>query len=527
MLTTPILFLIFNRPDTTHRVFERIREIKPKQLFIAADGPRENREGEKEKCDKARNIINNIDWACEVKTLFRDKNLGCGMAVNGAITWFFDHVNQGIILEDDTLPNTDFFLYCEQLLNLYQDSDEIMHISGSNYADTKDLKESYYFSKFPFIWGWATWSRAWKKYQFNYKYLPLDEKQVIINQNFASNEIREYWLSIYRWFEYTPKSFTWDYQWFLSIWLNQGLVIMPKKNLTENIGFGGEATHTTQDEHPLSNVKAQQLEIITHPENKVVDLKLQLENFHAFFSPKIHISSFQQSRSTFNLFIWKIKFKLSQWTTHLLLQYRPLLREFEDSYFTKNMFINSLKSERTKLYPPYRVYNSTIGDYTYVSQNSSIKKTMIGKFCSIGPNLTCGWGIHPLNGISTSPMFYSKNKQNGYSLSANNKIDECKTIKIGNDVFIGMNVSILDGVTIGDGAVVGAGTVVSKDVPPYHIAVGSPMQLIRKRFDDSQIEALMRIKWWDFDVEHLNDVEQMFYDVDGFISKFDPQHKIE
>ena len=168
---------------------------------------------------------------------------------------------------------------------------------------------------------------------------------------------------------------------------------------------------------------------------------------------------------------------------------------------------------------PYSINEARIGDYSYIAYNSNISNTTIGKFCSIGPNFLCGWGIHPLDGISTSPMFYSTRKQNGMTLSKVDKIEERKQIVIGNDVFIGANVTVLDGVTIGDGAVIGAGAVVSKDIPPYAVAVGCPIKIVKYRFDDEKIEALKRIKWWEFDEERLKEVERFFFDVDGFIKK--------
>ncbi|MCB9360304.1 MAG: CatB-related O-acetyltransferase [Flavobacteriales bacterium] len=194
-------------------------------------------------------------------------------------------------------------------------------------------------------------------------------------------------------------------------------------------------------------------------------------------------------------------------------------QEESNLFFNANSFLNSSVQSSTKLYPPYKISNSTIGDYTYISQNSNLNNTSIGKFCSIGPNLMSGWGIHPTNGISTHPMFYSKEKQNGVTLSNKNKIEETKQITIGNDVFIGMNVTIIDGVTISDGAIIGAGAVVSKDIPPYAIAVGSPIKIIKYRFSDDKIEQLLKIKWWDFSLEKLQTVEQDFFDIESFLHK--------
>ena len=184
---------------------------------------------------------------------------------------------------------------------------------------------------------------------------------------------------------------------------------------------------------------------------------------------------------------------------------------------------NTILGNNIKIYPKAYLSNSEIGNYTYISENSIIKNTTIGKFCSIGPNLLCGWGLHPKNGISTHPMFYSSKKQNGMTLSNFDKIEEWKQIVIGNDVFIGMNVTIIDGVKIGDGAIIGAGAIVSKDIPPYSIAVGCPIQIIGSRFDDDIINQLLTIKWWDFQEDRLQLIEKYFFDIEGAIDVFKKQ----
>jgi len=191
----------------------------------------------------------------------------------------------------------------------------------------------------------------------------------------------------------------------------------------------------------------------------------------------------------------------------------------EVSYLIKNINKSDI-SKKAKIYGVCQIGNTKIDDYTYVSSNAVINLTTIGKFCSIGPNLFCGFGIHPIDGISTSPAFYSTRNQCGISFSKTDKIIENKPITIGNDVFIGMNVTILDGVTIGDGAVIGAGAVVSKDIPPYAIAVGSPIRVIKYRFNDETIENLLKIKWWEFGLDGLKDVEQYFYDVQSLLDKY-------
>ena len=182
---------------------------------------------------------------------------------------------------------------------------------------------------------------------------------------------------------------------------------------------------------------------------------------------------------------------------------------------------SSTIADNSRVYPPFFLHGVEVGAYSYVAKNSNITNCTIGKFCSIGPNFCCGLGIHPTDGISTSPMFYSISKVNGVSLVEQNKVVESKHTTIGNDVFIGANVTVLDGVTIGNGAVIGAGAVVSKDVPPYAIAVGCPIRVIKYRMTEEQIVAMQRIQWWNWDDERLQEVERIFEDIDGFIEKYD------
>lgn len=196
-----------------------------------------------------------------------------------------------------------------------------------------------------------------------------------------------------------------------------------------------------------------------------------------------------------------------------------LFKERESVYSCFSTVTECQISSKTNIMGLHNLAYATIDDYTYVAQNSNISNTKIGKYCSIGPNFLCGWGIHPTYGISTSPMFYSTRKQNGFSVCEENKIEERKDIHIGNDVFIGANVTILDGVTIGDGAVIGAGAVVSKDIPPYAVAVGCPIRVVRYRFSPEIVDALLEIQWWQYGESIHAEVERSFFDVSAFVHK--------
>lgn len=264
-METPILFLIFNRPDTTQKVFERIREIQPKYLYIAADGPRKDKAGEYELCEQTRAIIN-VDWNCEVKTLYRDVNLGCGKGPSSAINWFFNHVEEGIILEDDCLPDRSFFTFCKELLDYYKDNDSIMHIGGTNSQFGKKRgNASYYFSKYPHIWGWATWKKSWQQFRFSFTDEDEQKLEIIFNKYKFTEKEKKYWIEHWNIVKEGKREDIWDIQWTFSCWLNNGISIVPNYNLISNIGFNETATHTKSKESKLANIATVKLKKIIHP----------------------------------------------------------------------------------------------------------------------------------------------------------------------------------------------------------------------------------------------------------------------
>jgi hypothetical protein len=256
---TPVLFLVFNRPDCTARVFQAIRNLKPMRLYIAADGSRKDKLGENDKVNQVRNIATQVDWDCEVFTLFQENNLGCKMGVSTGITWFFNNEEKGIILEDDCLPHPDFFRFCEKMLEAYHDNHKIWAITGDNFQNRiKRGEASYYFSKYMHVWGWASWRRAWSKYDVNIEFWPSLKKRNLWSEIMDNPEERFYWEKILTKVHHGLID-TWDYQWNATIWNNHGLVVTPNSNLVKNIGFGIEATHTKSgkgdlDIYPLGEI---------------------------------------------------------------------------------------------------------------------------------------------------------------------------------------------------------------------------------------------------------------------------------
>ena len=271
-LQTAVLFLVFSRPDTTAQVFEAIRKAKPPRLYVAADGPRANREGEAERVARVREIATAVNWPCEVKTLFREENLGCKYAVSGGITWFFEHEEQGIILEDDCLPDQGFFGFCETLLARYASDERVWVITGDNFQNGQMRGEgTYYFSRYNHVWGWASWRRAWQKADMDIKFWPEWKKSMAWQAAMPDKVERKYWSKIFD-SMYRAEIDTWDYPWTASVWFHGGLTATPNVNLVSNIGFGSDSTHTASADSPLAGMPTGQLGELTHPDQIVQDI---------------------------------------------------------------------------------------------------------------------------------------------------------------------------------------------------------------------------------------------------------------
>jgi hypothetical protein len=276
-LSTPVVFLIFNRPDTTKIVFEVIRRAKPQTLLIVADGPRNDRLSDVQKCEATRFIVEHVDWECNVLKNYSDFNLGCKLRVSSGLDWAFNNVESAIILEDDCLPNPTFFRFCSELLNRYVDDERIMTISGNNFQfGRKRTEDSYYFSAFTHCWGWATWRRAWQYYDIEMKLWPTVRDKYWLKDILLYKNSIKYWENIFQSvFEDLINS--WAYRWLFTCWVQNGLTILPNVNLVSNIGFSDEATHTKSGSR-LSKISAKEMIFpLVHPTFIVRDT--QSDNF--------------------------------------------------------------------------------------------------------------------------------------------------------------------------------------------------------------------------------------------------------
>jgi len=263
-LSTPVLFLVFKRPGTTRRVFEEIRKARPARLWVAADGPREGRPGEAELCRETREVIK-VDWECDLRTLFRDRNMGVKAGIASAIDWFFESAEEGIILEDDCLPHPDFFTFAAELLARYRDDPRVMHISGDNFQFGRRRGEaSYYFSRYAHCWGWATWRRAWAFYEMDMGSFPEFASRRGIEKIVRKSRAREYWMKVFG-DAHAGRHNTWDYSWAYQVLSRGGLCAVPNANLVTNIGFGKGATHTFEPANRLSGIPTESLGPIIHP----------------------------------------------------------------------------------------------------------------------------------------------------------------------------------------------------------------------------------------------------------------------
>lgn len=268
---TAAMMIVFNRPDLARKVFERVREAQPRRLYIAADGPRPGRADDLESTRETRAIAEEVDWDCEVKTLFRDQNLGIKIAIKTGLDWFFEQEEEGIILEDDCVPDPTFFRYTAELLDRYRHDDRIATITGSNLLlGTREFEESYYFTRYLFVWGWAGWRRSWRQFDLEIKTWPRFRDEGRLRRVFPQARSLKYWTSVFD-RTYAQEFNTWDYSFFYSQLIRNQMSIVPARNLVSNMGWGSESTHTA-NKNPEMGMATFPMEFpLKHPEFMVPD----------------------------------------------------------------------------------------------------------------------------------------------------------------------------------------------------------------------------------------------------------------
>jgi hypothetical protein len=269
-METAILLLIYNRELETKKLLRVLKKIKPKKIYIGADGPKNN-EDDLRKCLRTRLTLRQINWRVLVKKNFSKKNLGCRKSITKSLNWFFKNEKKGIILEDDCIPNKDFFKFSELMLNKYKNNKKIFCISGSNHSKIENSNSTYYFSKYPHCWGWATWRRAWKKNKPSIKFWPRFKRNFKWLKLHPYNLERRYWNKIFD-NVYKNNFDSWAYPWTLSVWYHEGLTIIPNKNLINNIGYGLSSTNSIfRKKEIYKNQKLKKK--IKHPRIRIADIE--------------------------------------------------------------------------------------------------------------------------------------------------------------------------------------------------------------------------------------------------------------
>lgn len=271
MFDTPVALIVYNRPDLTRRVFEPVARLQPRQLFIIADGPKD--EADAVRCRLTRAVIQNVNWDCDLRTLFAEKNLGVAGCPSNGLNWVFDQVDRCIVLEDDTLPDFSFFDYCRQLLDYYENNESVLSIGGANLCGQLPIDASYGFSRFSLPpWGWATWRRAWKYYDFRMDDWMLQKGEIakLFGATFP------FWEPILT--RYSLKLTSWDIQWNYLIWKQKGKVIIPKYNMIRNLGYGAGASFTTADQSFTNDLPVRACDYpLVHPLDEKMDVNAYLE----------------------------------------------------------------------------------------------------------------------------------------------------------------------------------------------------------------------------------------------------------
>lgn len=481
----PVVLFVYDRPwhvEQTLLALQANELAQESELIIYADGAKKDANAEQIFNIEAVSKIIESNWGFKSITIHkRIENAGLANSIIEGVTEVVNQYGKVIVLEDDMLCSKAFLNFMNASLNDFTSDTEVYQISGYQYPIASDSTDTIRFkAKQMACWGWATWSDKWNKLNTNASELlnKIGESKEQI-QRFNNSNYSDFYEQLKR--NHTGALFTWAVKWHASIFVNDGYVVYPNHSFVKNIGFDNSGLHCGESFEFDSNI-APAVHNLHDAEGR--EIEVWREKQRAFFNKLISRDVVKLSSRIKNKFysIWMDK----------ALNISNL-----DTFFIKKEIIKSLIHSKAKLFAPYNLSNVRIDKYTYVAQGSQVKNTKIGAFCSIGPNLKCGWGVHPTGALSTSPLFYSKS--NPFNLSPffkDQNVVEEKGISIGNDVFIGRDVIVLDGISIKDGAVIAAGSVVTKDVEAYTTVGGVPAKKIKSRFEEVDKILIANMKWW-------------------------------
>jgi hypothetical protein len=302
-LQTPVALFIFNRPEHTQQCLAAIAMVQPRTLLVVADAARN--EAEQILVSQTRNLLQHIDWPCNITTHFATQNMGCRLRVSSGLDWVFEQVEEAIILEDDCIADPSFFHFCEAMLLRYRHDDAVMHIGGVNFQFGQQVGHGdYYFSKYAHIWGWATNRRAWQHYDVAMKSWPAFGSKGLAQVMPQEKEQVTYWTQRLQG-AFENNIDTWDYQWQYAVWAHGGKCIVPQKNLVKNIGFGLGATHTTQHNPLFENMQTEPLTTMRAPEHNTIAQEADDAVFRNVFMPGI--SKVAKRRSLLKKVVHKLR----------------------------------------------------------------------------------------------------------------------------------------------------------------------------------------------------------------------------
>lgn len=387
----PIVLIIFNRPKETREVFARIRDWAPTNLYVIADAPRKGSTQDEARCQSARAVIDNeVDWPCQLIKLYADENMGCGRRIVSGLNSVFENEDCAIILEDDCVPDPSFFPFTAELLERYEQTPQIMQICGSTWdlgSLAQNTDDAYFFSRFPLCWGWATWRRAWKHMQWDAPDWPHDRDNDDFFASFHNKSekrrMKKHWDALF-----LEGKNSWAYRWHYAIHKQEGLSIVPVKNLVVNIGCGLDGTHTQAGQISAhSYAHETQTFPLTHPKeievNELYDAHYEALNA-AFYAPRMNFSEYIKAP------LRKLKRRLLSLSTHL----NPKIKN-----------ACNLRSQRiTQAFPDFKQTSTYPSKYSIHHTLDLIQKTSPKHILELGSGSASIYLLSETSALSPSPQ---------------------------------------------------------------------------------------------------------------------------